>query len=187
MRGDLIRARGMLRRVSTRSATAALLAIAATAAGCGGEEGEKLDACALLPEAEVARVTGEAPVVADPEGRPETCDYALGVTSPGARDDGKVVATEVERVDPGQVAEVFEDEEDTARYIEDVKKTGPLRVEPIGELGDRAALYTPAEGRNFMIVAANDGDVVRLRGYNVSTEVGEMLVRRLLGALERTR
>ena len=173
----------MLRRVRRAAATLVLAAVSAVAAGCGTKQ-QKLDACALLPDARVTKATGEPVVVSsnrDQQTDTATCGYVLGDGTFGEPKDAKFVSVLVGRVGADRISGLF-DTADSAADL-DAVSLGETTKQRIGELGDRAFLYTWPKGSSFRIVAARGGDFVSLDGQNIKEKGGEFMVRDVFVAL----
>jgi hypothetical protein len=195
-----------------RTATLLLLAAAGWAlAACGGGDGSgsQLDACALLPQPDVAEATGYRVLTAGPGSHTKTekwfssstgqtrtststvddtgtCHYVLDGGRIDKPSDITLLTVVVGRVAPSEVPGIFATADDAADLDASLSDLGEVRKKRIGELGDRAALYTWTKGVSFRIVAARGGDVVAMDGQNVKEKAGEKLVREVLVALEQT-
>lgn len=190
----------------------ALLALVAALAGCGGDDdgGSGPKACELLPDPTVERATGARVIYSSPGERTETrsfyttrpgdsgeqtvrltdtakCTYLLDSDNLPGQSDLRLVSTLVGRIDPAGVPGIFRTADDAAALDAGLSDLGDVRKKRIGELGDRAVLYTWTKGQSFRIVAAEDGDVASLDGQNVEPKAGEKIVREMLVALRRSR
>jgi hypothetical protein len=156
------------------------------AAGCGGGADAKLDACALLPEARVTKATGERVLSASNRNlgsNSATCGFVLESFAGIDPKDLKLVTLTIGRVGPGRIPGLFESGDSAADL--DALTLGEATKKRVGELGDRAVVYTWAKSSAFRIVAARGGDFVSLDGQNIEEKGGELMVRDVFVALER--
>jgi hypothetical protein len=175
----------MLRRVRRRAALLVLVAVASATAGCGGES-PRFDACALLPEARIANATGMRVLTAsnrDQSEKTATCSIVFEQQFDDPK-DFKLMSVLVGRVGTDRIPGLFVTADSAADL--DALTLGDTRKQRIGELGDRAFLYTWPKGSSFRIVASRGGDFVSLDGQNVKEKGGEFLVRDVFVALRST-